>query len=147
MKDFNEASASINVSMVSPKGFNPQFTIRGESMIKLLESYDTLETLLIEKGFKPAPQRSFGGGFPKKEKEWIVDKCPKDGGRLYHLVTKSGKDMCKCENSTFVGGVAGGCPFIAWGKNLADAKAKQVAWEQAQTQGSSDINPFFDDRL
>ena len=142
---FTDAPCSINIQVLTPSGFSGQLTFRGVDWDAMLTEYLSVEMDLITKGFKPAPQRSFSSGFPKKEKEWIADKCPKDGGRLYHLVTKTGKDMCRCENSTFIGGVAGGCTFVAWGKNLADAKAKQNAWQQAQSQpANSDMDRFPD---
>ena len=93
-------------------------------------------------GIKPHVRAS-GGGFPKKEKEWTGEKCPKDGGRFYHIVTKTNKDMCKCEYSTYIGGVAGGCDFVAWGKSIADAQAKQDAWKQTKVTnaGGENVDP------
>jgi hypothetical protein len=137
MEDKGERFNSATFSMTTPNGFNVLFTIR-EGDIKatkdLVSLVQAVDKHFTEVGFKPQV-KSFGGGSARKEKEWTGDVCPKDGGRLYHMVTKTGKDMCKCENSKydFATKTSSGCDFVAWGKNLADAKAKKEAWKRTQT--------------
>lgn len=135
---------SVTFDVTLPSGISALFTIRNNDKVNIKELLDTtlaFDKALLAKGIKPHVRS--GGGFPKKEKEFTGELCPKDGGRLYHLVTKSGKDMCKCEHSTFIGGVAGGCDFVAWGKNLEDAQAKNEAWKKTQVSGGNGeaVNP------
>lgn len=125
-------SATFSITTVG--GFNVLFTVR-ENDVKaakdLLTLVEALDKHFTQAGMKPQVKSS---GFTKKEKEWTGDTCPKDGGRLYHITTKSGKDICKCENSKFDFATKKevGCDFIAWGKNLADAKKKQEEWKRSK---------------
>jgi len=129
-----EQKNSATFSITTLGGFNVLFTIR-EDDIKATKNLVSLVVAVdkhfTEIGFKPQV-KSFGGGFPKKEKEYTGDVCPKDGGKLYHILTSTGKDMCKCENGKydFKTKTSSGCDFVAWGKNLADAKAKQEEWKK-----------------
>jgi len=128
MEDKNSFTADI----VFASGISQLFTVREmdyEKAKTMLELAIKMDKLFLEEGLKPHIKSS-GGGFPKKEKEWTGDVCPKDGGRLYHIKTGSGKDMCKCEKSTYVAGVAGGCDFVAWGKNLKDAEEQNRIWKE-----------------
>jgi len=82
------------------------------------------------------------GNFTKKEQDWTGESCPKDNGRLYHIITKTGKDMCKCENGKYnpTTGQTDGCDFVAWGKNLKDAAEQKAKWKEqkAKTQAYID---------
>ena len=116
MTDFNEAPVSINISTISPGGFSTMITLRGESLAidELLKS----EKLLLEKGFKPQPVKTFGFG-PKFEKkvDYVEGRvCPKDKGRLVKGMTKAGKSFIKCENNKwdFNTKKSVGCSFIEW---------------------------------
>jgi len=145
MEDNQKNSATFSITTLG--GYNVLFTIR-EGDIKATKNLVSLVVAVdkhfTEVGFKPQV-KSFGG-FAKKEKEWTGEICPKDGGRLYHIKTKNGKDMCKCEKSTFIGGVAGGCDFIAWGKNLVDAEEKRKAWKASQTKTVSTGEDEWEDK-
>ncbi|KKR00142.1 MAG: hypothetical protein UT24_C0016G0031 [Candidatus Woesebacteria bacterium GW2011_GWB1_39_12] len=143
-----EPKNSATFSMTTLGGFNVLFTIR-EGDIKATKDLVSLVVAVdkhfTEVGFKPQV-KSFGGGFPKKEKEYTGDICPKDSGRLYHMVTKTGKDMCKCENSKydFTTKTSSGCDFIAWGKNLEDAKVQKAKWNASKTVTAFEAdNPNF----
>jgi hypothetical protein len=89
--------------------------MREDTASELLKNMETLEDLLLDKGYTPH-ERSFGGGggFPKKEKDFTGETCPNDGGRLYKMTTKTGKTMVKCENSKydFNTKTASGCDFV-----------------------------------
>jgi len=103
-----------------------------EKMVALMNKHDL------------KPKR--GMGFPpKKDKEWTGDVCPKDGGRLFHILTKTGKDICKCENSKFdfATKTSSGCDFIAWGKNLVDAEKKKQEY-LAGKQKVSNFNEEYE---
>ena len=129
---------SITFDVTFPSGITALFTIREGELEKAknqLALAMAMDKIFVEKGIKPHI-KSFGGG-QKKEKEWTGDICPKDGGKLYHIITKSGKDLLKCEKSTYINGVAGGCDFVAWGKNLKDAQEQKAKWRAQQT---ADIN-------
>jgi hypothetical protein len=133
MENVNSATFSITTA----GGYNVLFTIREndiKSVSELISLVIAVDKDFTLRGFKPQV-KSFGGGFPKKEKEYTGDICPKDGGRLYHMVTKTGKDMCKCENSKydFTTKTSSGCDYLIWGKNEADAKVKKEAWKRTQT--------------
>ncbi len=137
---FNSATFSV----ITKGGFNVLVTFRDEDIVKakaILDLVMTIDKTFIEKGMKPQV-KSFGGGFPKKEKEFTGDICPKDGGRIYHIVTKTGKDLCKCEKSTYIGGVAGGCDFQAWGKNIEDAKKKAEEWKKAHAPLDENVSTY-----
>lgn len=132
---------SVTYDVTLPSGISALFTIRENDKTKIKELLDTtlaFDKLLIEKGIKPHV-RSFGAGAVKKDKEWTGDKCPKDGGRLHHMVTKTGKDMLKCENSKydFATKTSSGCDYIGWGKNLEDVRARADAWKQAKVTNAS----------
>lgn len=136
---------SVTFDTTFPSGISALFTIRNNDKADIKSLLDTalaFDKALLAVGIKPHVRAS-GGGFPKKEKEWTGEKCPKDGGRFYHIVTKTNKDMCKCEYSTYIGGVAGGCDFVAWGKSIADAQAKQDAWKQTKVTnaGGENVDP------
>lgn len=127
---------SVTFDITMPSGITALLTIRdtdGDKIQSILDATMTVDKSLIIRGIKPHVRVSGGAFGAKKEKEWTGDKCPKDGARLYHITTKTGKDMCKCENSTYINGVAGGCDFVAWSKNLADAKVQKEAWKKSHT--------------
>jgi hypothetical protein len=135
MEDNQKNSATFSIT--TEGGFNVLFTIRENditSVKALISLVKAVDKNFTEIGFKPQV-KSFGGGFAKKEREWIVDKCQKDGGRMYHETLKDGRDICKCENSTydFKTRTAGGCTFVYWGKNKEDARIKQEEWKRAKT--------------
>jgi hypothetical protein len=116
MISLNEAPASVTLSVVTPKGFPALFTVRDTSGLDLLAKLDTIEKKLEEKGFKPQV-KTFGGGFPKKEVEYVEGEvCPKDKGRLIKKLTKAGKPYYACENGhyDFKTGVKSGCDFVNW---------------------------------
>ena len=118
--DKQSETNSVTYDVTLPSGISALFTIRNNDKADIKSLLDTtlaFDKALVSVGIKPHI-RSAGGFGPKKEKEWIEGKCPKDGGRMYHIVTKSGKDMCKCENSTYIGGVPGGCDFVLWAKGF-----------------------------
>jgi len=135
MKDLQGDSATFSVLDVN--GFNVLYTVRAGDEKSFSDRVKATSEQLKIDGYKPQAPKSFGGGFVKKEKEWTGEICPKDGGRLYYLITKTGKDMCKCEKSTYLNGVAGGCDFVAWGKNLADASQKKAEWTKAKAQAKT----------
>lgn len=112
----NKEELRATLSMTTKKGYGVLITIPFSSTNKeideMLESIDWADIKAHEKGFT-APSR-FGGTKPKAEKQWVDKKCPTCNGRLYTITTKAGKKLNKCENSTFINGVAGGCPYIEW---------------------------------
>ena len=120
---------SFTFTVVDVNGFDGLYTLREKAdEVDFLTRVKSESLALKEAKFIPKP-KFVKGGFLPKEREWTGEKCPKCGGRLYHIVTKSGKDMCKCEKSTFINGVAGGCDTVIWGKNIADANKRQAEWE------------------
>ena len=126
-----QTSNSATFSITTAGGFNVLFTVRDTDIKKAKELYALVEALdraFTEKGIKP--QVKSAGGFPKKEKNFTGDVCPKDGGRIYYEKTKGGKDICKCENSKydFTTKTTSGCDFVAWGKNLKDAEEQKRKW-------------------
>lgn len=130
-----EQKNSATFSITTTGGFNVLFTVREDDLKaakNLLALITAIDKHFVEAGIKPQV-KSFGG-FPKKEKEWTGETCPKDGGRLYHIKTKTGKDMCKCENGKFdvATKTTTGCDFVAWGVNLKDAEEKKKAWLEAK---------------
>ena len=135
MDEKNSNSTTFDVTM--PSGISALITIRDTDIKEIkaiLDATMTVDKALVEKGCKPHV-RSFGGaGGAKKEKEWTGEVCPLDGGKIYHMVTGSKKDLCKCENSTYINGVAGGCKFVAWGKNLKDAEEQKAKWREEHVQ-------------
>jgi hypothetical protein len=119
-------------------------TARGNDEKEFIKNLATLDDIIEKRGLVAKPVKTFETqsyindnqpskniSYHKKEKEWTGDKCPQDGGRLYHIKTSTGKDMCKCENGKydFKTKTASGCDFVAWGLNLADAKKRQEEWK------------------
>ncbi len=113
---FPEAPASNTFKVRSTNGFEHLFTMRDSSVKDLLVKIETIEKALLDKGWTPLEQKSFGG-FPKKEKEYVEgEKCPKDGARLIKATTKAGKGFQKCENQKydFATKTVSGCDFVRW---------------------------------
>lgn len=116
---FQDAPASLSFIGNSPEGFSMTATFRFQDHDELLNKIISYSQQLKQLGLTVQEARRFGGGAPfiKKEKDWIPGRsCPKDGGRLYKLVTKTGKTMIKCENSKydFQTKTASGCDFVEW---------------------------------
>ena len=101
-----EAPASATLSVITPKGFNTLFTVRDMSVNELVKKIAIIEEKLDELGYKPQIK-----GFVKKEVEYVEGKtCLKDGGKLKKIISKKdGTEYWGCANSTFIGGVKGGC--------------------------------------
>jgi len=95
-----------------------------EGMLTTINSADNLANLAS----MTAPVRS--SGFAKKEakpKDYTGQICPTcKEGKLYRMTTKTGKQLIKCSESTFINGIAGGCNYIKW----VDDKPQQSAEER-----------------
>jgi hypothetical protein len=111
-KDLQEAPASVTYSLLTPEGFNVLFTVREMSGTALLDKMTLMGKSLVEKGYKPQPQKSYGA---PKSVEYIDGRmCPKDGGKLVKKVSKEGKAFAVCENGKYVNGVKSGCDHFEW---------------------------------
>lgn len=118
MNDFPEAPASATVKIKTKLGFEWLFTVRSDSVLEpktgLFAKIDSLEKEFTERGWTALAQNN---GFPKKEKDFISGRtCPKDGGRLFNSVTKTGRKFIKCENNKWdaMQQKAIGCDFVEW---------------------------------
>ncbi len=124
----------ITYSVQNKEGLSGLLTISYDSLKELQTGMDECETWLSisqykgkESGYQNKPQApkyapqatsQGGGASTSKDKNWIDKPCPKDGGRLYSMQTKTGKTMIKCENSKwdFRTSTASGCDYVEWPK-------------------------------
>ena len=109
-----EAKSSVTYSITSKDGFNALFTVRETSGSKLLKLMEIIEKELVEKEYKPQVKYSKKS---YKEKDWLKTPCPKCGGRVYHVKTKTGKEFDTCENRKWdfdQSKNVGTCDYINW---------------------------------
>ena len=112
---------SVTFSITDSQGFDLLYTIREKDTDKNFPQRvtDTSKMLSVE-GYKPKVKPVYNKPpYVKKEKDYITDRvCPQDGGKLYKLLTKTGKTMIKCDNSKwdFTTKTASGCDFVEWPK-------------------------------
>jgi len=131
-----EQKNSITADVTMPSAISQLITFR-EPGIKEAKATIALALELdgqfIKDGIKPHV-RSFGGGggFPKKEKNFTGEICPKDGGKLYkvdYVSKKTGKagSMLKCENSKydFTTKTSSGCSWVGFGSSLKEIEEKE----------------------
>lgn len=118
-----EAVASATFTMKSPNGFPLLFTVRSESEIELIERIIELDNRLIsEWGFSPDGRyKSFnkekGSVVGSSEKEFVPrGVCPKCGGRLVVVRTKTGKVLHRCEHGKYdyTTKTQTGCDYMQW---------------------------------
>ena len=124
-KDIPEAVASVTYSITSKDGYNALFTIRGTSGADLLDTMETIEKVIADKGYKPQVKPVFGA---KKEIQYVDGKvCPLCKGRLIKAVSKAGKEFHKCENGKWnpLTKQAEGCTFVDWMNPVVPAYNKQ----------------------
>jgi hypothetical protein len=115
METSTEAPASVTYS-ISRGGFNILFTVRGDSGVKLLETMDAIERMLVAKGYKAQEKKSFGG-FSKPAPDIVPDrKCPMCNQDLVRSTTKDGRKLIKCSTQKydFKTKQATGCKFFEW---------------------------------
>ena len=93
----------------------PHKTTLGEvgEMLKLISETDNLAG--IEGFVKKA--KSYGAKKAPATKNYVDKDCPKCDGKLHQITTKTGKTLIKCDKSTFINGVAGGCDYVEWGED------------------------------
>lgn len=114
-----EAKSSVTYS-ISRNGFNILFTVRNDSGMTLIDTMDTIEKKLLDKGYKPQEKRTFG---IKPPAEIVPDrKCPLCGNDLVKATTKDGKKFIKCSTNKwdFATKQATGCKFTEWEDKLPD---------------------------
>lgn len=136
---------SATFSITTKGGYNVLLTLREDSIVKakaILALVEAVDATLSEKGIK-AQVKSFGGGFPKKEKNFTGEVCPLCGMRLHHITyQKDGvtKDGVACEGSLYdyKTKTKSGCKFFGFGKTL-----KEYQEEQARKASVSSFNSQY----
>lgn len=116
MNDFPEAPASVTYTVMR-NGFNMLFTVRSTAGVTLLDQMDAIEKKLIDKGYEPQPVRTFGGGYAKKEPEYVPNRvCPTCGEKLIYATKKGGTKYIKCSTNKWdkIKNMATGCPYVQW---------------------------------
>lgn len=122
-KTNTEAPVVAFTSVKSPKGFNWSYTMRGNDGKEIIPLMEAFEDWCIEHKWTAVEQRS-GGGYPKKEKDYALDKdgnkiqCPKckEGYLLKKISGNTGKEFRPCENAKYnpVTKVKSGCDYTDW---------------------------------
>ena len=112
-----EAVSSVTYTLESKNGFPLLFTVRGTSGGELLQAMtDSIEPMLLEKGYKPQVKQ-YGAGRPKKEVETVQGRvCPKCGSPLVYGTTKDNKRFIKCSTQKydFTTKQRSGCDFFEY---------------------------------
>lgn len=105
---------SATTKFKTPSGFEWLFSLRAETSKDLIERIDIIEKVLVDKGFTPIAQNTFG----KKETkpiEYIDGRaCPEDNARLIKGI---GKVKEKCENNKYdftLKKNVGTCDYVVW---------------------------------
>ena len=116
--EFPEAGAVINVDYKRTDGFVIKLTLRDQTGKEVLTRLEGAIKEIVAQGGVPYERSS---GFPKKEKEYVVDrKCPTCQSRLIYFDAK-GKKAIKCETNRWnkALGKAEGCVYIEWPEDKA----------------------------
>lgn len=111
-----EAASVAYTNIKTKNGYHWSFTMRCDTVGKLIEQIDAMESVFITKGWIAEEIRN--SGFTKKEKEYVEGKlCPKCGSRLIKKTTKDGRPYHTCENYKYdfiTKTNKGTCDFVDW---------------------------------
>lgn len=113
---------SATFTLTDMKGFDLLYTIREKVGEK--DFHDRVKKtseMLDFDGYKPKTYKREAAQPStqvKADKAWTGEQCPQDGGRLYKMITKTGKTMIKCENQKWDPKTkkASGCDYVEWEK-------------------------------
>lgn len=118
-----EAVASVTYNLKTKKGYPILFTMRGADEDKLLDRMTAIEMQFETLGMQPDIRTYGGGGKKPDDKKYVEGKtCPKCGGKVLDITTKTGKRLHQCENRKYdyTTKTTSGCDFMEW---LEDSEA------------------------